>query len=718
MLIVFLSLFFLMLSVDIYAQQLYPFPENGKWGYIDVSGKVVVSPVYEAAAFFSDGYARIAKFNDSGEYLYGFVNSSGKEIISPKFVAVSDFKSGLAKVRVKNQYSYLLANGTFVSKRKYDNIFVAEDGFSRYQLNNLYGYVNQNGEEITGACFSQAYNFKEGLALVAVSHSRKEQFGFINTQGTMIISPQYRAARSFSGGFAGVQTDQGWTFIDKNNNVVTDQIFEAVGDFNNGLAPVQIKKKWGYINTAGEFIIPPIYVIADKFSHGLAIVGNGRFFTFINKSGKELAPFVFTRAARFDGNLARVAKNNSNGFLNAQGRYNLTDKITSIGSFQNERSRMRAGNFYGYYASNGSLAVKPSYLYASDFKDELAVTIAPMTGGYKVSYINRQGSPIKSWSVISKPVPHNEDILFNIIYPSLSFYKDESPSSRVIIKAQYGGQFVKKYQKTATPIIGHGLNGLLYFSEYFARPGYIFSEGVSLFPVPNINMGIYPYFRDRFGVISETGSPTEFQKSMSSIFFNGATLSRNVNRNSVIDTYFVPFMKVSEAFFIFSSAAGFPTSEYPKSRAIITNLLISNAVAQFNGRKDSSNNPQSFMLSFNNNRERIEVSNEKYGITMKHWYNVPFASGSVRSVEECSGVFVSDNKNQEVVESVESVTNQLVEQFMINNGTNTLVYTNETSQIEIIRQNNVSNNTVDMTDAVIQDALNNKLQPNNTVQTY
>jgi len=670
-----------------FAKQLYPFPKDGKWGYINSSGRTVIQPIYESASFFIDGLAKISQLNDRNEYLYGFINKNGGTVIPPKFISVSDFKGGIARVKIKNQFSYLLKNGTIINKNKYDNIFPATNGFSIMCSNELYGFTDINGDVIVPLSYMKVYNFNNNLALVTKDKGYRKNYGFINTKGKLQIPMEYQKARSFSEGFAGVSKGSDWYFIDHENQPISDKKFHKVGDFKEGLAKVQIEGKWGYINTVGEIIIPPIYEIADNFSKGLAIVGNGNLFGYINKQGKQVASFSFSRATRFNGKLARVSKGNQNGFMNGDGRANLTDKIYSIGSFHNDRARMRVGRYYGYYSTEAKLVINPIYLYASDFKEDLAITIAPILGGYKASYINKFGQSIKSWDIIAKMIPQNNDILFSIAYPTIPFYKENNPESRVIIKANFGGIFIKNTQKTAIPVIGHGLNGLLYSAEYFARPGYVFSEAISRFPIPKINMGIYPYFRERFGVVSETSSPSSYLRSMNSSFFNGSTMYRTINRNKVNDTYFIPFMKVSESLFLFAAAIGFPIAEYPERNTSLANFFSKPIIARFNGRYDRNDNPTQYSINFG--KERIEVLGKKLGIKLIHTYNKPTISDKLSIHDD--PVFISDKKYEDIIKPL--LTNTML-----------LDNTNRT-QTEIIIGKVETTNTIDLTSAIIEDAL-------------
>lgn len=681
-----------------YAQQLYPFPKDGKWGYIDATGKIIVQPTYYSAGKFVEGFAKISKYNERDEYLYGFINHLGQEVIPPKFATVSDFDGGVARVKIRNQYHYLLKNGSILTTQGFDEIQVATNGISIFKKNGLYGYANINGRVIIPAKFTRAYNFSaEGFAIVSTNTDRKNEFGFINQQGNFIVEPKYSGAKHFVNGFAAIQHRRKWHIIDTKGQLVSEQGFDAVGEFANGLINVKKGGKWGYINSAGSQVIEFQFKTADKFSKGLAIVGDGDFFTYINPEGKPITPFTFTRATRFDGKLARVAKGKQNGFMNAAGRYNLTDKISSIGSFFEERARMKVNNYYGYYGHNAKLAIKPAFLHASDFDGDLALVVTPINGGYQVAYINKNGSIIKDWAVLYQPILKNKDIFYSMVYPSLPFYRDSDPTSRIIIRANYGDEFVKTHQKTATPLIGHGLQGLLYSAEYFARPGYIFSEVVTRYTPPKIGMGITPYFRENIGVISETDSPTAFKGSMNTIFFNAGTMYRSVDRSTVQDNYFMPFMKVSEAFFLIAAALGYPVSEYPENSSTLPNYLSRKETLRFTGRYNNEKKPTEFSLSLG--RSRVRVIEDNYGVKINYTYPVPDMTSGRASKDP---IFASDPKALEKLEELEAqsiLSNELINSgYMISNTTHTNLIIEKVS----------STNSIDITEALIQDRLSNQ----------
>lgn len=80
--------------------------ENGKWGYVDKDGKVVIEPQFEEAHSFLNGYAAVKVHGK-----WGFINEKGKLVIEETFADARDFnEQGSAFVMVGNQWKLLKLN--------------------------------------------------------------------------------------------------------------------------------------------------------------------------------------------------------------------------------------------------------------------------------------------------------------------------------------------------------------------------------------------------------------------------------------------------------------------------------------------------------------------------------------------------------------------------------------------------------------------------------
>lgn len=84
---------------------------DGKWGFIDKTGKVVVPLVYRMCGDFSEGLASV----ETEDEKWGYVNTQGNIVIAPEYIGVSAYSEGLACVRTKSgkygKYGYIDKKG-------------------------------------------------------------------------------------------------------------------------------------------------------------------------------------------------------------------------------------------------------------------------------------------------------------------------------------------------------------------------------------------------------------------------------------------------------------------------------------------------------------------------------------------------------------------------------------------------------------------------------
>src|SRR5690242_16990594 len=64
----------------------FPVRVNGRYGYIDKSAKVVISPQFDRAEPFAEGYAPVQTGNR-----WGYVDKTGKMVVSPQFDMADPF---------------------------------------------------------------------------------------------------------------------------------------------------------------------------------------------------------------------------------------------------------------------------------------------------------------------------------------------------------------------------------------------------------------------------------------------------------------------------------------------------------------------------------------------------------------------------------------------------------------------------------------------------
>ena len=73
-------------------------------------------------------------------------------------------------------------------------------------------------------------------------------WGYVDSDGKIVIEPQYEAAKSFSNGIAAVFSDSNWNFINsENKKVITENFEDANYLSDSGKCFIKKDGYWSYI---------------------------------------------------------------------------------------------------------------------------------------------------------------------------------------------------------------------------------------------------------------------------------------------------------------------------------------------------------------------------------------------------------------------------------------------------------------------------------------
>lgn len=258
--------------------------EEGKWGFLDTAGHVVVAPQFQMTRPFSSGMAmvvdsldRCAFINSKGELKFtthlvkkqqrllgdfhegrcwfmrdkkwGCFDPSGNEVIPPKFFYLPeakqkkkrkgnpfpmDFSTGVAAVKVvtgdgkkwaaviDTMGEFVVSPGNYMEISAFNNLGLASFQKNR---NGLRGLMDRNGNELTTTQFSEIGEFVNGFAKVKSQHG---QWGLLSRTGKLVLPMKHEDVDVFSEGRVAVkeQSYGGWSFKDTLNRTVIKGTFE------------------------------------------------------------------------------------------------------------------------------------------------------------------------------------------------------------------------------------------------------------------------------------------------------------------------------------------------------------------------------------------------------------------------------------------------------------------------------------------------------------
>ena len=275
--------------------------KDNKWGYIDKNGNVIIPIQWNFARKFSEGYAAV-----EGDGFCGFIDKKGKLIHQFAAKTVESFRDGLAVIRGNGVYQAGAINtkGEIVLPQNFDNLkqsfseglFGADIG----GFGNSWGFIDKWGRTIIRGQWSYVDNFNEGVAKVKKERLfSTDRYGYIDKSGKYIADCVWDAAIGFNDGRGAVKKGDTWTLIDKTGRQLLKRSWNDLKSFQEGFAPVKGNGKWGYIDCDGNMVIPCKWNMAASFSNGFAAVSLGAKYGFINKNGELVISCTWDDAYSF-----------------------------------------------------------------------------------------------------------------------------------------------------------------------------------------------------------------------------------------------------------------------------------------------------------------------------------------------------------------------------------------------------------------------------------
>ncbi len=417
-----------------------------KWGCMNKSGEIVISPQYDDALKFENGIAYAIK---GGKI--GYIKPDGSYLIEPKYDRAGAFVNGVTYVGTNiqyNAYSYSIIdttgavllddldvaestarhpdiiifkkgekNGAFIRNSKtvipaeYDSIST-DDEFLVFTKDGKQGCINLRGEIVVSAIYNEIWDVKGSTAFFRDENSK---IGIIDTKGTVIVSAKYDEAKRLSNGMIKIREQNGkYALFGYDGATITDHIYYSVDDFSDGLCLVRGENGYGYIDETGKEVIAQMYNDAGAFSEGLAAVKTEYKWGYIDKTGKLVIKEKFASAGTFKNGYAFVStdknyyidKNGEQvypavpvkttsdyyGILGDKGKAVENCFYKKIFPIISDRALVFDGKKWGYINSKGESVIDCNYQWASVFSDDGYAIVKK--SGIMYNIIDKNGNQI------------------------------------------------------------------------------------------------------------------------------------------------------------------------------------------------------------------------------------------------------------------------------------------------------------------------------------
>lgn len=300
------------ISLSSFAQgedfKLFQSGENGKWGYYNDKGEIVIEPKFDWAESFSNGVAKVI-YNH-----YGIaIDEEGRDLCW-SYSPYCDYYEGYVIKREEWGKRYDWFTIYYYDKTK---------GIESPVKNKILSTKKNYGVDYQNSIYDCVYHLGGGLLAVRVDDPKEKKpskWGLMRVDGKTVckaiydgigdcystyryrpnnedrrIHP-YLELKGFSDGLCPVCVCKKksndiygdickYGYIDTTGKIAIDIKYDNVTHFSEGLAAVEENNKWGYINTKGEWVIEPQYLEAGIFSEGLASVRKDGRRCYIDRNG-------------------------------------------------------------------------------------------------------------------------------------------------------------------------------------------------------------------------------------------------------------------------------------------------------------------------------------------------------------------------------------------------------------------------------------------------
>lgn len=354
---------------------------KGKRGYINIAQDTLIHFKYENLSVFSNGLAP-AKLNGK----FGFIDRKGKVIIPFEYETESHFyKCGLAEVRKNNKYGFIDKSGKVIIPLEFEKVRDNKaDEFVCAMKNGKWAFFSCEGKQLTEFEFDQitespysesSYTyFENGLCLV----KKNGKLGYLNSNfQTVIPFGKYQESKTFDLSKRAVVKSKGkYGLINAMDEFILEPKFQSIEYFKypSGRYKVKNANKYAIIDSIGDEILPfqyseiiPNYFQIDTLKKGILILKsiNGKS-SVTDYNGKVLIPEKYDNIEKFE-----VEDNFSYAIVQKNEKYGLINYLNEIAiPIENDLIKKRRwfdylivekDNFQGLYTKAGKEIISKKY---------------------------------------------------------------------------------------------------------------------------------------------------------------------------------------------------------------------------------------------------------------------------------------------------------------------------------------------------------------------
>lgn len=363
---------------------------NGRRGFLDLTGHMLLEPTYNSIENFVDGLAIVTKnhyYDDNKKFqLYGVINSSFEEIIPCIYKELEyEKESGL----IKTDVGYKTTDGRYIA-----------------DYNGKYIFIDKK--------YKYCKSFINNCAISVTVDNGSVFYGLINSKSEDIIPPIFKGLQQVGEGIYRFKLNGKYGLADVKGRILLPNAYDGIGKFVDDLALMVVhdgpeendnNKLYGYVDLKGSIVLPAEYKFISKRHNEFSIVMRYNVWGFFSYLSHEIT--IIENAmylGRVGDGLYKFKIDNKYGLVDAKGNVLLPNAYDGIGKFvedlallvvKDDQGMDEKNKLYGYVDSKCSIVLPPKYNYLGKQYNQYVVIMKDNVWGL-FSLLNREITTIEN----------------------------------------------------------------------------------------------------------------------------------------------------------------------------------------------------------------------------------------------------------------------------------------------------------------------------------
>lgn len=318
----FLLLAVLLCGMSCSAQQLFPVKVDGKWGYIDTTGTVVIAPQFEWASFFGEKHAVVVQNGNAA-----LVDKKGGLVLFKGTTMLEQLDDSTFAFQEEGLWGIRLLNGKTVLPANYDEVRRIDRRVFAFRKDTLWGFAGKHGNILLPAIADTGYIYMG----VLLRYEINDKIGVVSLRG-------------------------------KNNPVLLDAVCDDVFRTNDSVIFYRTGNRWGGKKLDGSVLFEPEWLSYRMLNGRFVILQCDSSAALVNiASAKQIAGCSYDDYTRVDNRVLLIRKDSLFGLMDTCGKIIFSPQFEDLSQLDNTTWQYSRNSKAGLISLDGRIVTGALY---------------------------------------------------------------------------------------------------------------------------------------------------------------------------------------------------------------------------------------------------------------------------------------------------------------------------------------------------------------------